>query len=178
MADDLRLDLEELKHLETIAKRPRVLSVLSSEIQNLDAKVPPTSLLVRVLMTNENDLCFVMRSFDFCCCCDYWKQIAKASAAAAAPAPVPVAHPPAVSSVLNYVPLDKFSWEQDGDKIKVRFYNSLFACFWVKGRGWDWSEWELLRRRAFKIFRYGSSPISCRDMISIFYPYRMMIVVL
>ena len=41
MADErqLRLDLEELKHLETIAKRPRVLSLLSSEIRNLDEKV-------------------------------------------------------------------------------------------------------------------------------------------
>ncbi|XP_073115261.1 uncharacterized protein [Elaeis guineensis] len=33
----LRQDLEELRHLESIAKRPRVLSLLSSEIRNLDA---------------------------------------------------------------------------------------------------------------------------------------------
>ncbi|XP_077227155.1 uncharacterized protein LOC143860418 [Tasmannia lanceolata] len=36
MAEDLCLDLEELRHLQTIAKRPRTLSLLSSEIQNLD----------------------------------------------------------------------------------------------------------------------------------------------
>ncbi|THU51116.1 hypothetical protein C4D60_Mb06t27640 [Musa balbisiana] len=35
----LRLDLDELRHLESIAKRPRVLSLLSSEIRDLDAKL-------------------------------------------------------------------------------------------------------------------------------------------
>lgn len=36
MADDLTLDLEELRHLQSIAKRPRVLSLISDEIQNLE----------------------------------------------------------------------------------------------------------------------------------------------
>lgn len=79
----MRLDLEELKSLERIAKRPRVLSLLSSEIRNLDAKL---------------------------------EQIAKLSTAVAPP-PLPPAA--AVSGALNYVPLDKFSWEQDDDKIKI-----------------------------------------------------------
>ncbi|WOL14550.1 calcyclin-binding protein-like [Canna indica] len=35
----LRQDLDELRHLESIAKRPRVLSLLASEIRNLDAKL-------------------------------------------------------------------------------------------------------------------------------------------
>ncbi|KAI0523213.1 hypothetical protein KFK09_005607 [Dendrobium nobile] len=35
----LRLDLEELRHLESVAKRPRVLSLLSSEIHSVDAKI-------------------------------------------------------------------------------------------------------------------------------------------
>ncbi|KAL0924578.1 hypothetical protein M5K25_005420 [Dendrobium thyrsiflorum] len=35
----LRLDLEELRHLESVAKRPRVLSLLSSEIHSVDAKL-------------------------------------------------------------------------------------------------------------------------------------------
>ncbi|URE11324.1 Siah interacting protein, N terminal [Musa troglodytarum] len=35
----LRLDLDDLRHLESIAKRPRVLSLLSSEIRDLDAKL-------------------------------------------------------------------------------------------------------------------------------------------
>ena len=36
MADDLVLDLVELRHLESIAKRPRVVSLISSEIRNLE----------------------------------------------------------------------------------------------------------------------------------------------
>ncbi|XP_023001468.1 calcyclin-binding protein [Cucurbita maxima] len=36
MAEDLSLDLEELRHLHSIAKRPRVLSLISSEISNLE----------------------------------------------------------------------------------------------------------------------------------------------
>ncbi|XP_020577631.1 calcyclin-binding protein-like isoform X2 [Phalaenopsis equestris] len=39
----LRLDLEELRHLESLAKRPRVLSLLSSEIQSLDSKLAAIS---------------------------------------------------------------------------------------------------------------------------------------
>lgn len=35
MAEDLALDLEELRHLQSIAKRPRTISLLSSEINNL-----------------------------------------------------------------------------------------------------------------------------------------------
>lgn len=35
----LRLDLEEMRHLQSIAKRPRVISFLASEIRDLDAKV-------------------------------------------------------------------------------------------------------------------------------------------
>lgn len=36
MAEELALDLEELRHLQSIAKRPRVLSLISSEIHNLE----------------------------------------------------------------------------------------------------------------------------------------------
>ncbi|KAK8948951.1 hypothetical protein KSP39_PZI005262 [Platanthera zijinensis] len=39
----LRLDLEELKHLESVAKRPRVVSLLSSEIRSVDAKLSKIS---------------------------------------------------------------------------------------------------------------------------------------
>ncbi|XP_020273233.1 calcyclin-binding protein-like [Asparagus officinalis] len=81
MAEELRLDLEELKHLETIAKRPRVLSILSSEIRNVDAK------------------------------------IAKANAQAASSSSS--ASIGGASSALKYVTIDKFSWDQDDDKIKV-----------------------------------------------------------
>ncbi|XP_059440527.1 uncharacterized protein LOC132172977 [Corylus avellana] len=36
MADELALDLEELRHLQSIAKRPRIVSLISSEISNLE----------------------------------------------------------------------------------------------------------------------------------------------
>ncbi|CAN1302253.1 Calcyclin-binding protein [Linum perenne] len=36
MANDLALDLEELRQLQDLAKRPRVLSLISSEIRNLE----------------------------------------------------------------------------------------------------------------------------------------------
>ncbi|XP_021763887.1 calcyclin-binding protein-like [Chenopodium quinoa] len=36
MADDFSLDLEELRNLQSIAKRPRVISLISSEIHNLE----------------------------------------------------------------------------------------------------------------------------------------------
>ncbi|KAI3495465.1 hypothetical protein L1887_37806 [Cichorium endivia] len=39
MADDLSLDLEELRHLQSIAKRPRVVSLISSEIRNLEKQL-------------------------------------------------------------------------------------------------------------------------------------------
>ncbi|CAL9129399.1 unnamed protein product [Musa acuminata var. zebrina] len=41
MADEeqLRLDLEELQHLESVSKRPRVASLLASEIRNIEAKL-------------------------------------------------------------------------------------------------------------------------------------------
>ncbi|EMS63147.1 hypothetical protein TRIUR3_09946 [Triticum urartu] len=38
-ADELRLDLEELLRLEGLAKRPRVVSLLSNEIRSVDAKL-------------------------------------------------------------------------------------------------------------------------------------------
>ncbi|KAI3741564.1 hypothetical protein L1987_59238 [Smallanthus sonchifolius] len=57
MADDLSLDLEELRHLQTIAKRPRVVSLISSEIRNIEkqvndaALVPPVSTPTPVSMS-------------------------------------------------------------------------------------------------------------------------------
>lgn len=36
MADEVSLDLEELRHLHSVAKRPRILSLISSEIRNLE----------------------------------------------------------------------------------------------------------------------------------------------
>nr|XP_043620597.1 calcyclin-binding protein-like [Erigeron canadensis] len=93
MANELSLDLEELRHLQTIAKRPRVASLLSSEILNLQ------------------------------------KQINDVASAAPTPTPTPVQTPApapisaipkvAAESTLKYTTLGSFSWDQDGDKIKI-----------------------------------------------------------
>lgn len=39
MAEEVALDLDELRQLKSIAKRPRVLNLIDSEISNLE-KVP------------------------------------------------------------------------------------------------------------------------------------------
>lgn len=36
MANEIAMDLEELRHLRSVAKRPRVISFISNEIQNLE----------------------------------------------------------------------------------------------------------------------------------------------
>jgi hypothetical protein len=38
-AEELRLELDELRQLEGLAKRPRVQSLLANEIRNVEAKV-------------------------------------------------------------------------------------------------------------------------------------------
>ncbi|CAH1448653.1 unnamed protein product [Lactuca virosa] len=45
MANDSSLDLEELRHLQSIAKRPRVVSLISSEIRNLEKQLNDAALV-------------------------------------------------------------------------------------------------------------------------------------
>ncbi|KAJ7968947.1 calcyclin-binding protein-like [Quillaja saponaria] len=56
MAEDLALDMEELRQLQSIAKRPRIVSLLSSEIRNLEklskeASPVPTSQIPTPIST-------------------------------------------------------------------------------------------------------------------------------
>lgn len=57
MANELALDLQELRHLQSIAKRPHVVSLISSEILNLEklskeaVSVPPPSQLPTPIST-------------------------------------------------------------------------------------------------------------------------------
>ncbi|KAF9588727.1 hypothetical protein IFM89_015164 [Coptis chinensis] len=90
MAGDLALDLEELRQLQSIAKRPRILSFLSSEIRNLeklseDASVPTP----------------------------------QSSAPTPAPVPVSAPAKVPSNPALQYVTLSSFSWDQDNEKIKI-----------------------------------------------------------
>ena len=90
MADDLVLDLAELRHLQSISKRPRVVSLISSEIRNLEKLSEEAGSTVT----------------------------SQTSTPSTVPTPIPTAK--VVSNpVLNYVTLASFSWDQDNDKIKI-----------------------------------------------------------
>ncbi|KVH89381.1 calcyclin-binding protein-like [Cynara cardunculus var. scolymus] len=89
MANDLSLDLDELRHLQSIAKRPRVVSLISSEIRNLEKL--------------SNDAASVV----------------PAPAPAPAPAPVSTNLKVVSDPTLKYTTLGSFSWDQDTDKVKI-----------------------------------------------------------
>ncbi|XP_042008423.1 calcyclin-binding protein-like [Salvia splendens] len=90
--DDLALDIEELKQLQSIAKRPRVVSLISSEILNLEMQLSNAAS----------------------------RKMPTPAPAVDTPAPISSA-PKAVSSssLLSYVPLSSFSWDQDNDQVKI-----------------------------------------------------------
>ncbi|KAF5202836.1 Calcyclin-binding protein [Thalictrum thalictroides] len=94
MAEDLSLDLEELRHLQSIAKRPRVLSIISSQIQNLEKEKLSEDVSVPTPQP-----------------------------AAPSPSPTPTAAPSSTTVLskpgLQYVTLGSFSWDQDNEKIKI-----------------------------------------------------------
>ncbi|XVF37171.1 hypothetical protein REPUB_Repub19eG0123200 [Reevesia pubescens] len=91
MVEDLELDLEELRQLQSIAKRPRILSLISSEICNLeklqaskeDANAPALSIVSKI------------------------------------PTPISTSVKVPVNPALSYVTLASFSWDQDNDKFKI-----------------------------------------------------------
>ncbi|PIN04675.1 Calcyclin-binding protein CacyBP [Handroanthus impetiginosus] len=90
--EDLALDLEELKQLQSIAKRPRVVSLISSEIHNLEklskeaASAPSSQTPAPVSAVTTPTLISTM---------------------------------PKAASLLNYVTLSSFSWDQDNDQLKI-----------------------------------------------------------
>ncbi|XP_013638530.1 PREDICTED: calcyclin-binding protein isoform X2 [Brassica oleracea var. oleracea] len=89
MAEEVVLDLEELRQLQNIAKRPRVLNLISSEICNLEK--------LRESASVSN---------------------AKPEVEPAVPVPVSSSVKP-VSPAANYATLGTFSWDQDNEKVKV-----------------------------------------------------------
>ncbi|PON72628.1 Alpha-crystallin, subunit A [Parasponia andersonii] len=107
MADDYALDLEELRHFQSIAKRPRVLNLISSEIRNLEklskeAVTPPTShaptpISTAVKLSNE----------------------AVTPPTSQAPTPISTAVKVPSTPAVSYITLGSFSWEQDNDKVKL-----------------------------------------------------------
>ncbi|XP_021294677.1 calcyclin-binding protein-like isoform X2 [Herrania umbratica] len=89
MAEEVALDLEELRQLQSIAKRPRILSLLSSEIRNLEK--------------TSNEIA----------------NAPAPATASQIPTPISTSVKVPVNPALSYVTLASFSWDQDNDKVKI-----------------------------------------------------------
>ncbi|KHG02883.1 Calcyclin-binding [Gossypium arboreum] len=92
MAEELALDLEELRKLHSIAKRPRILSLISSEIRSLEK--------LRALKEDGN-------------------AAAPPPTASQIPTPISTSVKAPINPALNYVSVSSFSWDQDMDKVKI-----------------------------------------------------------
>lgn len=106
MEEDLKLDLEELRHLHSIAKRPRVLYFISTEIRTLEKLSNDT-------VSKSNDEIPVASS---------QAPVSKSSDEV----PVAISQPPVSTSAkvvsspaVNYVTLESYSWDQDYEKLKI-----------------------------------------------------------
>ncbi|GMI77755.1 hypothetical protein like AT1G30070 [Hibiscus trionum] len=89
MAEETALDLAELKQLQSIARRPRILSLISSEIRNLEKTLKE------------------------------YANAASPAAVQQIPPPIATSAKALVNSALSYVSLASFSWDQDNDKVKI-----------------------------------------------------------
>ncbi|KAH9290560.1 hypothetical protein KI387_034677 [Taxus chinensis] len=98
MALDLNADLEELRQLQSIAKRPRVLSLLSAEIQNLDKARQAEGATNQVKVT----------------------PLQTSTVTPLQTSTVTPLHTSTVrSSETSYTTLGSFSWDQENDKVKI-----------------------------------------------------------
>ncbi|WZZ59369.1 hypothetical protein YC2023_059476 [Brassica napus] len=107
MAEEVVLDLEELRQLQNIAKRPRVLNLISSEICNLEKD----SVIVEFREEPFQSLSLRLRE-------SASVSNAKPEVEPAVPVPVSSSVKP-VSPAANYATLGTFSWDQDNEKVKV-----------------------------------------------------------
>ncbi|XAR59346.1 hypothetical protein NMG60_11015150 [Bertholletia excelsa] len=90
MADEMVLDLEELRNLRSVAKRPRVVSFISSEINRLEQLSKEAGSTVALPMQTPVST------------------------------PTPITTTKVVPTpAINYITLGSFSWEQDNDKVKI-----------------------------------------------------------
>ncbi|KAB2029321.1 hypothetical protein ES319_D05G154100v1 [Gossypium barbadense] len=92
MAEELALDLEELRQLHSSAKRPRILSLISSEIRSLEK-----------LQASKED----------------GNAAAPPPTASQIPTPISTSVKAPINPALNYVSVSSFSWDQDMDKVKI-----------------------------------------------------------
>ncbi|KAH1066245.1 hypothetical protein J1N35_031232 [Gossypium stocksii] len=92
MAEELALDLEELRQLHSSAKRPRILSLISSEIRSLEK-----------LQASKED----------------GNAAAPPPTASKIPTPISTSVKASINPALNCVSVSSFSWDQDMDKVKI-----------------------------------------------------------
>ncbi|EPS68196.1 hypothetical protein M569_06573 [Genlisea aurea] len=90
-AEDVAMDLEELKQLQSIAKRPRVVSIISSEISNLEKLVQQASDSTPPAIPRKSP-----------------------PSSVSTPPTAAVSNP-----LLKYATLSSFSWDQDNDQLKI-----------------------------------------------------------
>lgn len=90
MADEIALDLEELRQLQSVAKRPRIVSLINSEINNLE-KLSKDAIAKDATPKETPKL----------------------------PTPIAAAKQVVTDPALKYVTLGSFSWDQDDDKVKI-----------------------------------------------------------
>ncbi|XP_026391861.1 calcyclin-binding protein-like isoform X1 [Papaver somniferum] len=114
MAEELTLDLEELHHLQSIAKRPRILSMISSEIRNLETEKQLLKDVDSQPTAQTSDPSPTPAA-----------PTPTPTPAAPAPTPTPAAPAPTLLAkglsipALNYATLSSFSWDQDDEKVKI-----------------------------------------------------------
>ncbi|XP_058201317.1 uncharacterized protein LOC131316063 isoform X2 [Rhododendron vialii] len=97
MADDFMLDLAELRNIRNIAERPRVVSLISSEIRKLEK-------VIFLTLAEEAGSTVTSQS--------------PSPSPTLTPTPIPAAKMVSNPAV-NYLTLGSFSWEQDIDKVKI-----------------------------------------------------------
>ncbi|KAG4146336.1 hypothetical protein ERO13_D05G150800v2 [Gossypium hirsutum] len=95
MAEELALDLEELRQLHSSAKRPRILSLISSEIRSLEK--------ILQLQASKED----------------GNAAAPPPTASQIPTPISTSVKAPINPALNYVSVSSFGWDQDMDKVKI-----------------------------------------------------------
>ncbi|KAI8568405.1 hypothetical protein RHMOL_Rhmol02G0196600 [Rhododendron molle] len=99
MADDFMLDLAELRNIRNIAKRPRVVSLISSEIRKLEK-------VICLTLAEEAGSTVTSQT--------------QTPSPTLTPTPTPISTAKMVSNpAVNYLTLGSFSWEQDNDKVKI-----------------------------------------------------------
>ncbi|KAL0337467.1 UNVERIFIED_CONTAM: Calcyclin-binding protein [Sesamum calycinum] len=109
--EDLALDLEELKQLHTIAKRPRVVSLISSQIRNLEE-----ALSIYMCVNSRNSKLVIVNKRSCICTSSSYTSSSFSCLRGNSNIKCPKG---SIEPLLTYATLGSFSWDQDNDKLKI-----------------------------------------------------------